>query len=395
MKKVLFMIGMMNIGGVEKSLLSLLSVIPKDKYKITILMLEKRGGFLKDIPDWVKVEEASWFKEIKPIILQSPQQTVKDYFKAGKLIKIALFAATYLVSKRFDKRYLYYKQVLNSVPKNLTKYDVAIAYQGPNDIIDYYITNKVRATKKISWVHFDVSRFKMNKKLYQKLYSKFDKIYVVSREAKKVLEKRMPIVKNKVKVFSNIVSNEKIKEMSRQFVKFDENYKGLKIVTVGRLSKEKGQDLAINVLSRLRKDGYEIRWYCIGEGSQREEYECAIDEKGLANDFILLGQITNPYPFILESDIYVQPSRHEGYCLTLAEAKCLNKPIITTDFLGAYEQIIDGHNGVIVGFNEQYLYKAIRELIENPKYREDLSSNLSKVNIDTTEEVTKLLNYIG
>ncbi len=76
MKKILFMVSSMNIGGVEKSLLSLLSKIPKDKYEITLLLLEKKGGFLEQIPDWVKVEEASWFKEIKTIIMQSPQQTI-------------------------------------------------------------------------------------------------------------------------------------------------------------------------------------------------------------------------------------------------------------------------------------------------------------------------------
>lgn len=392
-KKILFMVGMMNVGGVEKSLLSLLSVIPKNKYQITVLMLEKKGGFLKYIPDWVLVEEASWFNEIKPIILQPPQYTVKDYFKKGKYSKILSFVATYLVSKRFDQRHLYYKQVLNDVPKHLTKYDVAIAYQGPNDVIDYYITNKVRAAKKVSWVHFDVSQFGMNKKLYHKLYRKYDKVYVVSQQAEKRLQERIPITQNKSKVFMNIIAKEQIRKLAKQKVEFDKDYKGLKIVTTGRLSKEKGQDLAINVLSRLRNEGYEVRWYCIGEGSQRKEYERLIEAKGLVDDFILMGEIQNPYPFILKSDIYVQPSRHEGFCLTLAEAKCLNKPIVTTDFIGAYEQIINGHNGVIVRFDEQQLYEEIKNLIESPKKCDDLIKNLSDTNIDSTEDVRELLDY--
>ena len=90
MKKILFMVSSMNIGGVEKSLLSLLSEIPKNTYDITLLLLEKKGAFLEQIPDWVKVEEASWFKEIKPIIMQSPQQTIKNYIINRKYFKILL-----------------------------------------------------------------------------------------------------------------------------------------------------------------------------------------------------------------------------------------------------------------------------------------------------------------
>lgn len=158
---------------------------------------------------------------------------------------------------------------------------------------------------------------------------------------------------------------------------FDERYDGKKIVTVGRLSIEKGQDLAIKVLSRLRREGYEFRWCCIGEGKHRKNFESLIAEHNLTNDFIFMGSTLNPYPYITRSNIHVQPSRHERYCLTLAEAICLNKPIIATNFLGAHEQIINGYNGLIVDFDE-----------------EKLANNLSQLKlVDTTKEVSKLLNY--
>src|SRR5699024_6629098 len=158
-------------------------------------------------------------------------------------------------------------------------------------------------------------------------------------------------------IFRNIISKQIINEMAKKPISFDDNFQGIKIVTVGRLSEEKGQDIAIQVLSKLRKSGYDIRWYCIGDGNKREEYERLIKDYGLENDFILIGPTSNPFPFILKADFYVQPSRHEGFCLTLAEAICLNKSIVTTDFIGAYEQIIDGHNGWIVKFDQQALYE--------------------------------------
>lgn len=395
MKKILFMLSSMNIGGVEKSLLSLLSVLSKERYDITLLLLEKKGGFLKAVPNWVKVEEVTWYKEIKPVIMQPPQQTIKNYVKKRKFTKIPTFVCSYFLSKYLNNRYLYYKEVFKSIAKHKDSYDIAISYQGPTDIIDYYIANKVTAQKKISWVHFDVSKHDINKKLYQKLYSRFDKIFIVSKEAKQRLITKIPSTESKTEVFMSIISKVLINKMAKEEVDFDDNYKGLRVVTVGRLSKEKGQELAIEVLARLRKEGHEIRWYCIGEGGARKEYEFLIDQYNLRNDFVLLGAKTNPYPYILKADIYIQTSKHEGYCLTLAEAKCLNKPIITTNFIGAYEQIEHDNNGIIVSYDREELYEKIKYLINDSKKRNYFTNNLKNLNNNTTTNVRKLINIIG
>ncbi|OZU89277.1 glycosyl transferase [Virgibacillus indicus] len=392
MKKVLFMLSSMNIGGVEKSFLSLMTAMPKDKYDVTLLLLEKKGGFLKDIPDWIKVEESDWFKQVKPIIMQSPQKTISGYVSKKQFLKIPSFMYSYLLSEKVLKdRYIYYKNVFKAISEYKDEFDIAISYQGPTDIIDYYIANRVNANKKISWVHFDVTKHTINKKLYKKLYKKFDKVFAVSKSGKEKLIEKIPSIKDKTEVFMNIISKQLINEMAEKDINLDEDYKGKKLVTVGRLSREKGQDIAIRVLARLRKNGYEVRWYCIGEGKERTAYEQLIQEYGLKDDFILMGATPNPYPFIKRSDIYVQTSRHEGYCLTLAEARCLNKPIVTTDFTGAKEQVIDGYNGWIVK-DEEELYEKTKKLLENRLQRGEFQMNLSKLEIDTSIEINKLLN---
>ena len=393
-KKILFMVSSMNIGGVEKSLLSLLAVIPKEKYEITILTLDKKGGFLEYIPNNVKLIEAEWFKYIKPLIMDSPQNIIKRYIKNYEFLKIPSFIYSYFKSKKTNDRYIYYKHVLKSIPECKEKYDAAIAYAGPTEIIDAYISRKVKAEKKIAWVHFDISKHKINKKLYNNLYERFDKIFAVSNECKKKLDEIIPAVRNKSEVLFNIVSEDLINEMSESYVDFDDNYKGIKIITVGRLSKEKGQDLAIKALAKLKKDRYDVKWYCIGEGNSRQEFEQLIKEYNLENDFLLLGATSNPYPYIKNADIYVQTSRHEGYCLTLAEAKVLNKPIVTTNFIGAYEQIKNNENGFIVSCNENDLADAIRNLIDEKKFCSKFSKKLREEKIDTTNEVNKLLDYI-
>ncbi len=393
-KKILFMVSSMNIGGVEKSLLSLLSVMPKEKYDITVLTLEKKGGFLDYIPSYIKVEEAAWFKEIKPIIMESPQRTIKKYLKENKVFKIPTFIYSYYKSKNTDNRYIYYKNILKSIPENEGEYDVAIAYAGPTEIIDAYITHKVKAKKKIGWVHFDISKHKINEKLYENLYEKFDKIFTVSNEANKKLNEIIPSTVNKSEVLLNIISKELINEMAKEDINFDNEFDGVKIVTVGRLSKEKGQDLAIKALANLKKDGYKVRWYCVGEGNSREEYESLIKDNKLEEDFILLGATPNPYPYIKNSDIYVQTSRHEGYCLTLAEAKCLCKPIVTTNFTGAYEQIEHGINGIIVSLNEDYIYKNVKCIIDNKYVSYNFIEKLKIEAIDTRSNVNKLMSFI-
>ena len=393
-KKILFMVSSMNIGGVEKSLLSLLAVIPKEKYEITILTLDKKGGFLEYIPNNVKLIEAEWFKYIKPIIMDSPQNIIKRYIKNYEFLKILSFIYSYFKSKKINDRYIYYKHVLKSIPECKEKYDVAIAYAGPTEIIDAYISHKVKAEKKIAWVHFDISKHKINKKLYNNLYERFDKIFAVSNECKKKLDEIIPAVRNKSEVLFNIVSEDLINEMSESYVDFDDNYKGIKIITVGRLSKEKGQDLAIKALAKLKKDRYDVKWYCIGDGNSRREFERLIKEYNLEGDFLLLGATSNPYPYIKSADIYVQTSRHEGYCLTLAEAKALNKPIITTNFIGAYEQIKDNENGIIVDCNENDLADAIKKLIDEKEICSRFSNKLREEKIDTTNEINKLLDYI-
>ncbi|MFS0638298.1 glycosyltransferase [Mesobacillus foraminis] len=395
MKKILFMISTMNIGGVEKSLLSLLSVIPKEKYDITILVLEKKGEFLDYIPNWVKVEEAAWFQKIKPIILQPPKQTIKDYYIKKSFTKLSSFLCSYFISKKLNNRYFYYRHIFKNVSDNNTLYDVAIAFQGPTDIIDYYIANKVKAKKKISWIHFDVSKHFINEKLYNRLYKSFNKIFVVSKEARKRLIEKIPTVQGKTEVFLNIVPKELINNLSKEKIEFDDEYKGKKIVTVGRLSREKGQDFAIKALYKLLKDGYDIRWYCFGEGNCRKEYESLIEKYDLKENFILMGARTNPYPYIAKADIYVQTSRHEGYCLTLAEARCLAKPIITTNFIGAYEQIEDGNTGYIVNCDEEELYLKIKYLLDNETVQNRIHKNLSNNNFDTEEEIKKLIDYIS
>lgn len=393
-KKIVFMVINMNVGGTEKALLNMINEIPKNKFDITIYMLEKYGGFLDYIPSNVKVQYFTGYQNVKGYLNNPPSLSALHLFKKGSLIQGITIILLHIVTKLLRNRSLFYRYILRGYPALDEEYDFAVAYDGPNDFISYFVLKKIKAKRKLQWIHFDITKIGFNKKFASKVYSKFDKVFVVSEEAKQKLIELLPSLKEKTGILLNMASHQTIYRQSKEGKGFDDSFDGLRILTVGRLSAEKGQDLAIHVLARLVKDGYKVKWYCVGEGKSRREYEGLIKEYKLEDKFILLGSNPNPYPYIDQCNIYVQPSRHEGYCITLMEARLLGKPIITTCFTGAKEQIKNGENGIIVGINENEIYQAVVKLINNNDLRNKFSINLTKENNDINNEVKRHLDII-
>ena len=390
MKKILFMCINMNIGGTEKALLTMLNEMDSSKYDITLLMLEEYGGFLNEIPKFVKIKYVNEYKEIKEFVKEPPQLVAKKLMKNKKYVMGFNTLLSYTLSKITKDISYYYKYLLRNVNEIDEEYDLAVAYAGPMDFITYFVLNKIRAKKKAQWIHFDITKIGFNKEFAEKNYSKFDKIFVVSKEGKDKLIKLIPSLKKKTEVFFNVISCKLIKEMGNREFGFDDDFDGTRILTVGRLSSEKGQDLTIPVLDRLKKEGYKIRWYCIGDGPERKNYKEKISKLKLEEDYLLLGAKLNPYPFMKQCDIYMQPSRHEGYCITLGEARCFDNPIVTTNFTGANEQIKNEVTGLICDISGEEMYKSIKRLLDDKKLRMEIIRNLKEEFVDTINEVEKL-----
>lgn len=390
MKRILFMCINMNIGGTEKALLTMLNEIDSSKYDITLLMLEKYGEFLNEIPDFVKVRYVNEYKYIKPLIKEPPKLLAKKLIIDKKYSKGLLILLNYSISKITNNTSYYYKYILKNIKNIEEQYDLAVAYAGPMDFITYFVLNKIKAKKKVQWIHFDITKIGFNKKFAEKNYKKFNKIFVVSKEGKEKLIRLIPTLNNKVEVFFNIISCNLIENMGKGEKGFGDSFNGIRILTVGRLSKEKGQDLTINVLAKLKNEGYNIKWYCIGDGSEKDNYKQTIKNLNIENDYILLGSKLNPYPFMKECDIYVQPSRHEGYCITLGEARCFNNPIVTTNFTGANEQIKNEETGLVCEISENGIYKSLKRLLDDKDLYNNIKINLSKEIVDSTNEISKL-----
>ena len=376
MTKILFMMINMNVGGMEKALLNMISEMDNKEYEVTILMLEKYGGFLEEIPSWVNIQYLEDYNNIKPMLNYPPKNVIRDLIKNNSYLRAFNLMIMHIITKLIDDRTLFYKYVFKDYKSIEDIYDIAVAYAGPTDYITYYVLNKINAKRKFQWIHFDITKVGFNRKFARNNYKRFDKIFIVSEEAKEKLINCIPELSNNMETFKNIVSKNNIFSKINNQHPYNDNFKGIRLITVGRLSEEKGQDILIPIVKRLNDDGYNIRWYCIGEGNLRKKCEELILKYEVGDKFILLGNINNPYNYINASDIYVHSSRHEGYCIALAEAKILNKPIVTTNFAGAREQIINNKTGLISECNENDIYNNIKKLLDSEELRNRFKKNL-------------------
>ena len=142
-KKILFMVINMNIGGTEKALLNMVAEIPKDKYEVTILMLEKKGDFLNFIPKEVRIEYVKDYEEMQYILNRPSRLVIADLIKQRKITKALQLAVLYVISKIMKERSVILKYCLQNYEDVYRNYDIAIAYAGPMDFISYFVANKI------------------------------------------------------------------------------------------------------------------------------------------------------------------------------------------------------------------------------------------------------------
>lgn len=395
-KKILFLMPFLGCGGVETTLFSLLSVIDREKYDITLLLLEKKGAFLDRIPSDITIKEIDIPEKERGVFFGKKKQ-IADYLFTGRFIK-AVKAVSYnfknSLTEDRKKNAIYFKRIADTIPALEEEYDLAIDYFGYATFTTFYIAEKVNAKVKVSWLHSILSRFSPQD--FSEWYKKMDGIFACSEMVKADFELIFPDIKN-VCVFYNIIDPNRILNMSNDDkVTFADGFAGIRILTVGRLCEEKGTDIAIEAYKRLLSQKYNIKWYFIGDGSN--EYKSFL--KGMLTtreekeNVVFLGIQDNPYSFMKQCDIYVQPSRFEGYCTTINEARIINCPIVMTDVSGAREQVSSGTNGIIVNKNAEDLVNAVGMLIENPEQRLSFRKELSRMDFDTRKEILKLYSMI-
>lgn len=270
-------------------------------------------------------------------------------------------------------------------------YNIAISYHAPGTLPVFYVIDKIKAKRKILWLHGDLNSNAGDSILLQEYHSKYDKVYAVSKSVQESFLKYHQDMENRTEVFYNYIDVDGIRQKAKNGETFSDNFKGTRILSVGRLDVQKGFDIAIQVCRYLITDGHNVRWYVLGEGSERDTLENMIHEYELENYFILMGNKNNPYGYIKDCDLFLQTSRHEGYGLAINEAKILHKPVITTDVAGAREQFENNITGWIVANNPESILAQIEWCLNHPKQIETVKENLKHAKLRSEENLLKLL----
>lgn len=390
MKKILFVLPHMICGGVEKALLALLHELPRNEFNISVRVVKSEGDFVSLIPEFVDYGELPLPEKIRDdLMLGGIKASIRHYATTMQLTK--LLQIGYKVTRKDPLATLTCD--FESLEELQEKYDVAICFHIHMPFIVRYVAEKVRADVKCAWIHNDFVMSGFDVKKIESYLNKYDHYFAVSEQLMTEFITIFPRYAEKTTVAHNIVSESYIRSnlVSEKVDEYENNT--INLLTIGRLDKQKGYDLAIKACKILKKKGIHFNWYVLGDGPEECNIKKQIQREGVAENFHLLGTRVNPYPYINDCDIYVQPSKHEGYGIALAEARMLNKAIVCTDFTGARDQIISGKTGTIVTMDEKEIANAINELIFDVNKRKNYIEALSKCKKESANELHSIIKY--
>ena len=368
MKKILFGITSLTLGGAERVLVDLANELSKKaEYEITIFTIYGNGELAKQISPKVKIET----------IYQ------KQYNELSKLQKKVIAPLQILLAKnKIYKKYI----------KN--KYDKEIAFlEGP--ITRIFACGKEK-NKKIAWIHNDISKVfgtgikaTLKKYLDSKIYEKFNKLIFVSKNN---LESFTKVYKNNIekKVIYNYIDSERVLKKADEYKpeelkKADEHKleelknQQINLLTVARLVPQKAIDRLIKVHSKLINDGVKHKLYVIGEGPEKNKLEEVIKQEKCENTVKLLGAKENPYPYMKSADYICLFSEFEGYGMVLEEAKILNKKILITE-TAAKEAIENYSKGQVFENSEEGIYNGIKRVIQKQNSKENNTKGTNSYN---------------
>ena len=373
MKQKMLIIGItMAAAGSEKSFLSFARhAIDYDQYEVDLLLAKKTGDFLSQIPKNIRVLEMGKEGEIFLINRDNAARIIarryllKNPLRAFSLLPhiIKRKTAKTAAEKDFASNRMWC-ELLKKMPAWDTEYDVALAYWGDHTM--FYMCDKVKAKKKIAWLHFDYASPPREDALYLHYFSKCDKVVTVSKKIEASLKQALPEIADKVMTMENIIDAEDILQRASEPCDLADDVRGIRLLTVGRICHQKGYDMAIPAIARLVSGKNDIKWYIIGDGEaiDKENLHERIRKYGLQDRVSFLGIRQNPYPYMKACDIYLQPSRHEGKPIAVEEAKILQKPIVVTDYFSAREQMAGYPIYEIAEISEDGIYGGLQTMLQ-------------------------------
>lgn len=396
MKKIIILSHALELGGAENALLGLLESLDTTTYQVDLFLLRHQGELLPYIPAGVR------------LLPESPQYScmaipLLEVIKRGRL-KVALFRAIgkWKARRRIktlgyqdsDIELEYSHKYTCPVMPMLSEeaYDLAISFLTPH----YYILEKVHAKKKIAWIHTDYSAVRVDRESQLQMWSGYDRIVSISDKVTESFLSVFPELEAKMEQIGNILPLRYIAEKADAFSAVEEMQEdgSIRLLSIGRFCAAKNFDTIPEICRHILASGLNVTWYLIGYGGDEALIREKIRESGMEDHVIILGKRANPYPYINRCDLYVQPSRYEGKCVSVIEAQVLHKPVVITNYATANSQLTDGFDGMIVPQDPAECAGQLAEIIRHMELRQTLSANTFRVDYSNAAQVQKLYRLL-
>lgn len=390
----------MEIGGAETALVGLLNALDPARVDVDLFLYDHRGEMMQFIPKWVN------------LLPQIPKYSVLER-PIVELVKRGFWgiAAARMWAKRISK--VAYKRsgsklennggldkmskcttpLLPKINQSVT-YDLAISFLTPHRIV----AEKVKAKKKIAWIHTDYTRVWVDVEDELKVWQKYDYVASISGDVTNTFLQVFPSLAPKIVEIENTLSPTFVRKRAElQNVDKEIRHEGtITLLSVGRFSDAKNYDNVPDICKHLiNETKLNIKWYIIGYGGDEALIRQKNKEAGMEEHVILLGKRSNPYPYIKACDIYVQPSRYEGKSVTVREAQMLCKPVVVTNYPTAPSQIRSGIDGVIVPMDNEGCAHGLAEVICDKPLQERIIAHLKTHDYGNESEVEKIYTLIN
>ena len=383
----------MEIGGAERALLGLLESIDPARVSVDLFLLRHEGELLDLIPDYIHLLPPipAYTVLARPIV-----QTMKE----GHLLLSAARLVGKFRAKQYDRKHgltesgvaieyshKYTKGFMPPIQPEV-EYDLAISFLTPH----YFVAEKVRAKKKIAWIHTDYSVVQVDRASELAMWSRYDYIASISPNVTETFLPVFPPLKEKIVLIENILPKALIGRQANAFPVEKEMPNGctIKLLSIGRFSNPKNFDNVPDICRRILEAGLDIKWYLIGYGGDEPLIRQRIAAAGMEDRVIILGKKENPYPYIKACDLYVQPSRYEGKAVTVREAQMLCKPVVITRYATSASQLEDGVDGVIVPMDNEGCAEGIAAVIRDEELQLRLIGNTKARDYTNAEEIKKI-----
>ena len=390
----------MEIGGAETALVGLLNALDPARVDVDLFLYDHRGEMMQFIPEWVNL-----LPQIpKYSVLERPiVELVKRGFWGIAAARMWAKCISKVAYKRsgsklennggLDKMSKCTTPLLPKINPSMT-YDLAISFLTPHRIV----AEKVKAKKKIAWIHTDYTRVWVDAEDELKVWQKYDYVASISGDVTNTFLQVFPTLAPKIVEIENILSPSFVRKRAElQDVNKEIRHEGaITLLSVGRFSDAKNYDNVPDICKHLiNETKLNIKWYIIGYGGDEALIRKKIKEAGMEEHVILLGKRSNPYPYIKACDIYVQPSRYEGKSVTVREAQMLCKPVVVTNYPTAPSQIRSGIDGVIVPMDNEGCAHGLAEVICDKPLQERIIAHLKTHDYGNESEVEKIYTLIN